>query len=354
MNNNFNNGSNNNVRNNIGGMYTPNTMNPNMQNQMQGIQNPMSNPMQGMQNPMQGMQNPMSNPMQSMQNPMQGIQNPMSNPMQGMQNPMQNPNQGMQNPMPNPMQGMQNQAPNMNFNMMMNNNEMMINQIMTMDYNNLSQMYLNIPQPTSITLQDAFENYKKGKYFEGSNTILCQKCGCNCIHVQTNHLYTLPEYFVINLNRGKENMYKVDITFPEIIDLNNEVQTNLDNHKYKLICVVTHIGPHGTGGHYIAYCLLEEKNLWYKFNDSLVTLSSYQEASFSNSSIFVFKELNFIKGFSSLEALVDVDKAKLSFSSLNLGVSLTSKEIIDSKLLSKFSFSSSFSFSISISTSPPS
>ena len=145
-------------------------------------------------------------------------------------------------------------------------------------------MYLNIPQPTSITLQDAFENYKKGKYFEGSNTISCQKCGYNCIHVQTNHLYTLPEYFVINLNRGKENMYKVNITFPEIIDLNNEVQTNLDNHKYKLICVVTHIGPHGTGGHYIAYCLLEEKNLWYKFNDSLVTLSSYQEASFSNSS----------------------------------------------------------------------
>ena len=238
-NNNFNNGSNNNGRNNIGGMYTPNQMNANMQN-------PMPNPMPGMQNPMPGMQNPMP---------------------------------GMQNPMP----GMQIQTPNMNYNMMMNNNEMMINQIMTMDYNNLSQMFLNIPQPTSITLQDAFENYKKGKYFEGSNTILCQKCGCNCIHVQTNHLYTLPEYFVINLNRGKENMYKVDITFPEIIDLNNEVQTNLDNHNYKLICVVTHLGPHGTGGHYIAYCLLEEKNLWYKFDDSLVTLSSYQEASSSNS-----------------------------------------------------------------------
>ena len=209
--------------------------------------------------------------MPGMQNPMPGMQNPMP----GMQNPMP----GMQNPMP----GMQIQTPNMNYNMMMNNNEMMINQIMTMDYNNLSKMFLNIPQPTLITLQDAFDHYKEGKLFSGINSITCQKCGCNCIHVQTNHLYTLPEYFIINLNRGKANMYKVDITIPETIDLNNEVQTNLDNHNYKLICVVTHLGPHGTGGHYIAYCLLEEKNLWYKFDDSLVTLSSYQEASSSNS-----------------------------------------------------------------------
>ena len=248
MNNNNNNGFNNNCRNLNGGMYTPPQMNPNMQTPMQGMQNPM----QGMQNPMQGMQNPM----------------------QGMQNPMQ----GMQNPMP----GMQNPTPNMNFNMMMNNNEMMIDLIKTMDYNNLSQMFLNIPQPTSITLQEAFEQYKSDKLFSESNTILCQNCHCNCIHVQTNHFYTMPEYLVINLSRGKANVYKVDISFPEIIDLNSEVQTNLDNHKYKLICVVTHLGPHGTGGHYIAYCFLEDKNLWYKFDDSIVSLSSFQEASSSN------------------------------------------------------------------------
>ena len=179
---------------------------------------------------------------------------------------------------------MQNQMPNMfnnnqmNYNMMMNDNN-----IMTMDYNFLSNMFRNIPQPTSVTLQEAFEHHKKDSFFSGENSLTCQNCKRICPHTQSNHFYTLPEYLIVNLSRGKANMYKVGITFPEILDLTNEVQTNLDNHKYKLICVVTHLGPHGTGGHYIAYCLLEEKNLWYKFDDSVVTLSSFQEASTSNS-----------------------------------------------------------------------
>ena len=74
-------------------------------------------------------------------------------------------------------------------------------------------------------------------------------------------------------------MYQVGITFPEILDLTNEVQTNLDSHNYKLLSVITHFGPHGTGGHYISFCFLEDKNLWYKFDDSLVSISSFKEAS---------------------------------------------------------------------------
>ena len=99
-----------------------------------------------------------------------------------------------------------------------------------------------------------------------------------CNHLHSNHLFTLPEILVCNLSRGQGNKYKVDITFPETIDLNNEVETKLDNHNYKLICIITHIGPHGTGGHYVAFCFLEDKGLWYKFDDSIVTESNFNEA----------------------------------------------------------------------------
>ena len=205
--------------------------------------------------------------------------NPMQNPMGGqMPNPMSGP---MQNPMPGPMQNpmggqMQNQ---MNFNMMMNNNEMMIYNIKNMNFDMLANCFINIPQPTSVTLQDGFEHYRKDNLLSGQNNLYCQNCNQSCPHIQSNHFYTLPEYLVLNFNRGTGNMYKVGITFPEMIDLTGEVQTNLDSYKYRLISIVTHLGPHGTGGHYIAFCYLEDKNLWYKFDDSLVTLTTFNEAS---------------------------------------------------------------------------
>ncbi len=207
-------------------------------------------------------------PMNPMQNPMGGQ---MPNPMSG---PMQNP---MSGPMQNPMGGqMQNQ---MNFNMMMNNNEMMIYNIKNMNFDMLANCFINIPQPTSVTLQDGFEHYRKDNLLSGQNNLYCQNCNQSCPHIQSNHFYTLPEYLVLNFNRGTGNMYKVGITFPEIIDLTGEVQTNLDSYKYRLISIVTHLGPHGTGGHYIAFCYLEDKDLWYKFDDSLVTLTTFNEAS---------------------------------------------------------------------------
>ena len=172
----------------------------------------------------------------------------------------------------------------MNNNMMMANNMMMdpitmIQQIKTMPFENLKNFYANYPQPQSVDLMEAFEHYKKENFLMGQNKLYCQNCKNTCDHMQSNHFYTLPEYLVINLNRGKANMYQVGVTFPETLDLTNEVQVNFGNSKYRLICIITHLGPHGTGGHYIAFCFLQDKNMWYKFDDRLVTESSFMEAS---------------------------------------------------------------------------
>ena len=40
---------------------------------------------------------------------------------------------------------------------------------------------------------------------------------------------------------------------------------------YKLIGVCKHLGSSGSSGHYIAYFKNKKTNIWYKFNDSLVT-----------------------------------------------------------------------------------
>ena len=62
------------------------------------------------------------------------------------------------------------------------------------------------------------------------------------------------------------------------------VETKIDNKKYRLISVITHFGPSGTAGHFIAFCFVKNKNKWYKFNDSIVTESSFNEASTSSNS----------------------------------------------------------------------
>ena len=184
---------------------------------------------------------------------------------------------------------------NNNNNPLMNNN-MIMNPNMFMNNNNNLQMnniFPNlIPEPTSVDLNECFEFYKQDKYLSGDNQFLCTGCKmqCNCIH--SNHLYTLPEILVCNLNRGKGNIYKVGITFPEMIDLSSEVETNLDKHNYKLICIIPHIGPHGTGGHYVAFCFLEDKGKWYKFDDSIVTESNFNDAiNFGDTYVLFYKRM---------------------------------------------------------------
>ena len=64
----------------------------------------------------------------------------------------------------------------------------------------------------------------------------------------------------------------------------------LNSLHYKLISIITHFGPSGTAGHFIAFCFIKDKNKWYKFNDSNVTESNFQEASTSGDTYILFYE----------------------------------------------------------------
>ena len=44
-----------------------------------------------------------------------------------------------------------------------------------------------------------------------------------------------------------------------------------ENYNYELICVLTHIGPSGMSGHFIAFCKSPVDGNWYCYNDAQVS-----------------------------------------------------------------------------------
>ena len=186
------------------------------------------------------------------------------------------------------------------YNQMCNNNNNSFNGMNNsgFDVNQIDQMMemcskeINITKNNKkVTLENCFDYYKNKKtYFKGNNKIKCNNCNNLCDSIQINTLYSLPDYLIINLNRGNENIYDVDITFPEEINLNNLVETKIDNNHYKLICIVTHLGPSGPSGHYISFCYIYNYKKWFKFDDSLVSESSFQAASTSGQTYILFYE----------------------------------------------------------------
>ena len=91
-----------------------------------------------------------------------------------------------------------------------------------------------------------------------------------------NSFVTLPKYLIINLNKSNKNL-NVKFTFPEIIDLKEEVQYNLDSQVYRLICAITR--AENINNHYISFSYLEDQKKWYKFDDDQVRETTFNEVS---------------------------------------------------------------------------
>ena len=150
---------------------------------------------------------------------------------------------------------------------------------------------LNMYQ-NSINIMDGFDHYQRKTPLTGENMIYCNMCKGQTNAWQYNALYSAPDYLIINLNRGKGKMFNVPITIEENININIFVEAKVDNNQYKLISVITHIGQAGTSGHYIAFCFLEKEGAWFKFNDSMVTRSSFNEAAtFGDSYVVIYKRI---------------------------------------------------------------
>ena len=124
---------------------------------------------------------------------------------------------------------------------------------------------------TVVTLYDCFEQNQEPELLSGANQIYCNHCHQNSNASSYCQLYTCPEVLTIILNRGKGLEFDVNFSFPMNLTLEKYIQDKSFAPNYELIGVLTHHGPSGMAGHFVAYCRSPIDNQWYLYNDAQVT-----------------------------------------------------------------------------------
>ena len=112
----------------------------------------------------------------------------------------------------------------------------------------------------------------------GENQIHCNKCMRMANSLNKSKIIIGPNVLVINLNRGKGLQFDVKLSFGEYLNIRNFIYYQQSPYYYELIGIVTHFGPSNMGGHFIAFCKSFRDKNWYKYNDAIVSSSSFQEA----------------------------------------------------------------------------
>ena len=126
----------------------------------------------------------------------------------------------------------------------------------------------------TVSINDCFEYNQKMDYYP---LFYCNYCRNNCQAFSQTFLIDAPKTLIINLNRGKGIQFNINIKFEEFLNLKNYVFNNQQIYYYELIGVLSHYGPSNMGGHFISFCKNSEDGNWYKFNDAMVDLSSFDE-----------------------------------------------------------------------------
>ena len=123
-----------------------------------------------------------------------------------------------------------------------------------------------------VNLIDCFEYYQKIDKLTGENVMYCNSCKNTFEAFYGTFLYILPQILIINLNRGKNAIYKCNVNFPEELDLTPYVFFKECNTQFQLYAVICHFGPSSNSGHFVAYCRNRMDHKWYLYNDSIVSL----------------------------------------------------------------------------------
>ena len=125
----------------------------------------------------------------------------------------------------------------------------------------------------SVNLTDCFENYQQEELLTGENQIFCNNCRRMSNASTANKMNTCPDVMTIILNRGKGLQFDVNFEYPLFLDINDFIIEKSDsgNDGYELICVLSHYGPSGMAGHFIAFCKSPVDKKWYCYNDAQVS-----------------------------------------------------------------------------------
>ena len=141
------------------------------------------------------------------------------------------------------------------------------NQMLYMKY-----MNQGVNPNLSIHLLDCFYYYQKDDLL----TCYCERCQRDDSQVITrSKLFTAPIYLILLLNRGNGIEFNIKLIFPEEFDTTGIFINS--NGIYQLYGVVKHFGDNNSSGHFTAYCRSPIDDLWYFYNDAVVTPVSDQE-----------------------------------------------------------------------------
>ena len=134
------------------------------------------------------------------------------------------------------------------------------------NYFNLSNNNTMMP---IINFEHCFQFLSKEENFQNT---YCQNCYQTTNSKYKESLYTMPDYLIIILNRGKGNIFKCHVIVPENFNASYYVEKKINfKETYELVGIVSHLGESGMGGHFIAFCKHNIDNKWRCYNDSIVT-----------------------------------------------------------------------------------
>jgi len=157
---------------------------------------------------------------------------------------------------------------------------------------------------TSISIYDCFKKFVKFEKLEDMNEWFCTQCKTHQKATKKMEIYKLPHILIIHLKRFKD-FQKVEtfVDYPIIdLDLKHVVISNYEklSMEYDLFGVANHVGNTSLG-HYYSYAKNPFTGLWYKYDDSLVTMISQNDIVTENAYVLFYRRKN-------LENIIDLQE----------------------------------------------
>ena len=121
-----------------------------------------------------------------------------------------------------------------------------------------------------INIYECFNYYENMENMTGENQIYCDICQHNCDALYRISLYSVPNYLIIILNRGKEIINEYNVIFPIKLNIFNYVFYKDGNTYYELYAIICLIMHSPMNGNFVAYCKNKINKKWYKYNNSII------------------------------------------------------------------------------------
>ena len=142
-----------------------------------------------------------------------------------------------------------------------NNKDICISLLKCFEFHSQPSLFINDNKIYCTNCQRSTEGqysynifHSQPSLFINDNKIYCTNCQRLTEGQYSYNIYSLSPTIIIALNRGKDNEFKCEVDFPEILNLQKYVRCSSSYTIYRLKGVITHLGKSGMSGHFIAHC----------------------------------------------------------------------------------------------------